>query len=281
MARRIGVCGMSVSAAGRLGARRAAAAAWPGRRREPRPQSAGAGRRAVRGRGGRSGRSGPSPRWWPGRCPSRGPSCARSGSRRGGPGRRGRRGAGDAGGGGGAAGAPGGGGRGGGRGTRGGRGRGCAVPRAASMSASVSPSVTSTAMGAPISPASPGGEHDPADDPGLLRAVLDDRLLGLDLGERVADGDGVAGGDQPGGDGRLRRAREHARHPHDRRHQPALPKPARTRSRPATTSSVRAIAARSSTLEMLGLASAPVTRCTGWSSQSKKRRWISSASQPP
>ena len=27
--------------------------------------------------------------------------------------------------------------------------------------------------------------------------------------------------------------------------------------------------------------SPPVTRCTGWSSQSKRRRWISSASQPP
>ena len=50
---------------------------------------------------------------------------------------------------------------------------------------------------------------------------------------------------------------------------------------PATTSSVRAIAARSSTREIDGLASPPVTRCTGWSSQSKKRRWISSASQPP
>ena len=32
---------------------------------------------------------------------------------------------------------------------------------------------------------------------------------------------------------------------------------------------------------MLGLASPPVTRCTGWSRKSKKRRWISSASQPP
>ena len=125
------------------------------------------------------------------------------------------------------------------------------------------------------------GQHDPADDPGLLRAVLDDRLLGLDLGERVSDGDGVAGGDQPAGDHRLCRASEHARHPHHGRHQPALPKPVRTRSRPATTSSVRAIAARSSTFEMLGLASEPDTRCTGWSSQSKKRRWTSSASQPP
>ena len=125
------------------------------------------------------------------------------------------------------------------------------------------------------------GEHEAADDPGLLGAVLDDRLLGLDLRERVADGDGVAGRDEPAGDGRLGRARQHARHPHDRRHQPALPRPARTRSSPAATSSVRAIAARSRTLEMLGLASEPVTRCTGWSSQSKKRRWISSASQPP
>ena len=61
----------------------------------------------------------------------------------------------------------------------------------------------------------------------------------------------------------------------------APPIPARSRSMPATTSSVRAIAARSSTFEMLGLASLPVTRCTGWSSQSKKRRWISSASHPP
>ena len=41
------------------------------------------------------------------------------------------------------------------------------------------------------------------------------------------------------------------------------------------------MAARSSTLLMLGEASPPVTRCTGESSQSKKRRWISSASQPP
>ena len=49
----------------------------------------------------------------------------------------------------------------------------------------------------------------------------------------------------------------------------------------STTSSVFAMAARSSTLLMLGDASPPVTRCTGWSSQSKKRRWISSASQPP
>ena len=32
---------------------------------------------------------------------------------------------------------------------------------------------------------------------------------------------------------------------------------------------------------MLGDASPPVTRSTGWSSQSKNRRWISSASQPP
>ena len=48
-----------------------------------------------------------------------------------------------------------------------------------------------------------------------------------------------------------------------------------------TTSSRWAIAARSSTLLMLGDASPPVTRWIGWSSQSKKRRWISSASQPP
>ena len=48
-----------------------------------------------------------------------------------------------------------------------------------------------------------------------------------------------------------------------------------------TTSSDRAIAARSSTLLIDGDASPPVTRSTGWSSQSKNRRWISSASQPP
>ena len=61
----------------------------------------------------------------------------------------------------------------------------------------------------------------------------------------------------------------------------APPRPMRMRSRPATTSSVRAIAARSSTFEMLGLASPPVTRSIGWSSQSKKRRCSSSASHPP
>jgi hypothetical protein len=33
--------------------------------------------------------------------------------------------------------------------------------------------------------------------------------------------------------------------------------------------------------EHAGDASPPVTRSIGWSSQSKKRRWISSASQPP
>lgn len=36
-----------------------------------------------------------------------------------------------------------------------------------------------------------------------------------------------------------------------------------TRFSPSMTSSVRAIAARSRTLEMLGAVSAPVTRCTG------------------
>ena len=41
------------------------------------------------------------------------------------------------------------------------------------------------------------------------------------------------------------------------------------------------MAARSSTLLMLGEAVAPVTRPMGASSQSKSRRWISSASQPP
>ena len=275
MARRIGVCGMSVSAGGCLGGGRAVRSrlVWSG---EPRPQSAGAGRRAVRGRGGRSGRSGPSPRWRPGRCPSRGRSCARSGSRRCGSGRR----------------------------------PGSLDPRPAAARPSQplrQGPVSAVGSGGGGRFAAEGGvdvrvrlavlhkhrdrradladltrgEHDPADDPRLLRAVLDDRLLGLDLSERVSDGDGVAGGDKPAGDRRLRRAGEHARHPHDRRHQPTLPKPARTRSMPATTSSVRAIAARSSTFEMLGLASEPVTRCTGWSSQSKKRRWISSASQPP
>ena len=60
----------------------------------------------------------------------------------------------------------------------------------------------------------------------------------------------------------------------------ARPSPAISRSL-AATSSLRAMAARSSTLLMLGDASPPVTRSTGWSSQSKKRRWISSDSQPP
>ena len=97
----------------------------------------------------------------------------------------------------------------------------------------------------------------------------------------VTDGDCLLAGDQPG----LAMTASVAPastlgHPHHRGHQRRPPTP-RPVSRPATTSSVRAIAARSSTFEMLGRASAPVTRCTGWSSQSKKRRWISSASQPP
>ena len=41
---------------------------------------------------------------------------------------------------------------------------------------------------------------------------------------------------------------------------------ARRGQRGSTTSSVFAMAARSSTLLMLGDASPPVTRCTGWSS---------------
>lgn len=43
----------------------------------------------------------------------------------------------------------------------------------------------------------------------------------------------------------------------------------------------RAQAAASSTFEIEGEASPPCTRFTGWSSQSKKRRWISSARKPP
>ena len=49
----------------------------------------------------------------------------------------------------------------------------------------------------------------------------------------------------------------------------------------AATSSRRAIAARSSTLLMLGEASPPVTRSTGAVQPVEDRRWISSASQPP
>ena len=40
-------------------------------------------------------------------------------------------------------------------------------------------------------------EDEPPDDAGLLGGVLDERLLGLDLGDRGADRDRVAGGDEP------------------------------------------------------------------------------------
>src|SRR5690606_18732389 len=113
-----------------------------------------------------------------------------------------------------------------------------------------------------------------------LRLILDGRLLGLDLGDRLADSDLVAGRYQPGLKGSFGGASQHFRHPDDGSHY-FPPHPSRTRSRPAMTSSVRAIAARSSTFEMLGLASPPVTRSIGWSRWSKNRRWISSASQPP
>ena len=95
-----------------------------------------------------------------------------------------------------------------------------------------------------------------------LGCVLHDGLVGLDLGQRGAHLHLLADRDEPGRDRGLGHAGEHFRHPDGGGHQ-APPIPARRRSMPATTSSVRAIAARSSTFEMLGLASLPVTRCTG------------------
>ena len=59
---------------------------------------------------------------------------------------------------------------------------------------------------------------------------------------------------------------------------PALRARARVRRRPLRCGRSRRARAP---WRCSGLASPPVTRSTGWSSQSKKRRWISSASHPP
>ncbi len=111
----------------------------------------------------------------------------------------------------------------------------------------------------------------PAHDPVHFGDVFDDGLLGFDLGEWVTNGDLLALRDEPRLDDGLAGVGQHLGHPHDCGHQ-RCPIPARTFSRPATTSSVLAMAARSSTLEMLGDASVPDTRSTGWSSQSKSLR---------
>ena len=125
-------------------------------------------------------------------------------------------------------------------------------------------------------------EQEPPDDSGFLGRILDQRLLGLKLRDRRPNAHAVARRHEPVRERRLGSTGQHARHPHDHGHQPVtFPKPSRTRSSPATMSSVVAIAACSSTREIDGDDSAPVTRCTGWSSQSKKRRCTSSASQPP
>src|SRR6478609_7771894 len=120
-------------------------------------------------------------------------------------------------------------------------------------------------------------DEESTDGPIRLRGEVYHCLFRLDLGEGLSDGDDVTRGDHPGLQSGLRGAGEDFGHANDLRHDQA-PNPTRTASSPATTSSVRAIAARSSTREMLGEASPPVTRATGWSSQSKYRRWISSAS---
>ena len=149
------------------------------------------------------------------------------------------------------------------------------------MSASVSPSFTSTAMGAPISPASPAASTIRPTTP-ASSALYSTIAFSVSISASGSPTATVS----PGATSQLAMAASVAPastlgiRTTDAISRP-FPKPARTRSRPAATSSVRAIAARSSTFEMLGLASEPVTRCTGWSSQSKKRRWTSSASQPP
>jgi len=71
------------------------------------------------------------------------------------------------------------------------------------MWASVSPSFDQHRDGRADLARSSRGEQDPADDPRLLGAVLDDRFSVSISASGVADGDRVAGGDQPGGDGGL------------------------------------------------------------------------------
>ncbi len=142
---------------------------------------------------------------------------------------------------------------------------------AGSMSASVSPGASTTAIGSPTANRRPRLGDQPAQDPAYLGGVFDDSLVGFDLGERVTDRDLLALRDEPSLDDGLAGVGEHLGHPHDGGHQ-RCPIPIRIFSRPATTSSVLAIAARSSTFEMLGDASCPDTRSTGWSSQSKSLR---------
>ncbi len=159
---------------------------------------------------------------------------------------------------------------------------GAAAPtsRAGSMSASVSPGASTTAMGSPTAIVDPGSAISRARIPSTS-AAYSTRAFSVSIsasGSPIAIC--VAHRDQPGLDDRLAGVGGHLRHPHHGGHQ-RCPIPTRIFSRPATTSSVLAIAARSSTLEMLGDASSPDTRSTGWSSQSKSLRCISSASQPP
>ena len=127
-------------------------------------------------------------------------------------------------------------------------------------------------MGSPTAIVEPGFGDQPTNDPVHLRDVFDDGLLGFDLGERVTDGDLLPLRDEPGLDDGLAGVGQHLGHPHHGRHQntspvaslaPSCPIPARTFSKPATTSSVLAMAARSSTREMLGEASVPDTLSTG------------------
>src|SRR6185436_19666705 len=106
---------------------------------------------------------------------------------------------------------------------------------------------------------------------------VDRSLLGLDRGKGIGRGEVGRLLHQPLRKDGLGRVGRDAGHPEHARHGQYLAISARA----AATSASFAIAALSSTLLMLGDASPPVTRQTGPSRRSKKRRWISSASHPP
>ena len=115
------------------------------------------------------------------------------------------------------------------------------------------------------------------DDAGRFGFDVDVGLVGFDGRDRFFLGELGVLGDLPFGQDRVGGVGGDTGHSEQCRHLQASV----TSASLSAISSDCAMAARSRTLLMLGDASPPVTRSTGWSSQSNRRRWISSASQPP
>ena len=135
-----------------------------------------------------------------------------------------------------------------------------------------------SAIGSPTAIAPPFGDQ-PAQDTRSPRRRIRRRPSRFRSRRAGRQRDPCPPGDEPGLDGGLGGAGEHLGHPHDLRPS-ALPF---RRGLLDTCDDFFGTCDRG-TFEHLrdarrGLA--PVTRSTGWSSQSKSRRWISSASQPP